>query len=440
MNQLKYADEDIKKFFDANSVEMAFLVPVAHDDHDGASQFGGLPFLPEHLDWPQTGDGQPMHFLATVDLAKLPDIASVNGFPKSGYLHFFLYVWGPIELPRHAVLYATELGEIRSAPSDLAPIDEHVRSYCTSAFFDGDCIFPSTPANFAKADIIPEIPNIFSDQEYAFSQAVFKHERVLNTTAMPRDIRLTGIENLLPLEGPLWKPDGFGGHFPWSTSVAKHLAEEMVERIPYQWFGWANIEKNSDIVGLASALRERIDGYHLDERLQKIAGPKLKIQNAADHLVRLDTLRKLLDAQGEHQQLSSEMQVAFDAAFLSMIPRDEEGEVDRVSLRMRIRLILESLCLEIRKGGPLRADCPDPFYRLFRPELYSNGYPQHLVGGTAMDQNVPSSWTGTRLLQLDSEWPLGFNFGDCHSVEFWIDPENLKDGRMDQASIRLPMA
>ncbi|MEP3636037.1 MAG: DUF1963 domain-containing protein [Paracoccaceae bacterium] len=415
-------------------------MPVAPDDHDGASQFGGLPFLPEHLDWPRTGDGQPMHFLATVDLAKLPDIASVNGFPKSGYLHFFLHIWGRIELPRHAVLYATELGEKRSAPSELAPIDEHVRSYCETAFFDGDCIFPFTPGNVAKANTIPKTPNIFSDQEYDFSQAVFKHERAVNTPAMPRDIRLTGIEHLVPLEGPLWKPDGFGGHFPWSTSVAKHLAEEMVERIDYQWFGWANMEKNNDIISLVSALRERIDGYHLDERLQKIAGLKSRIQNAADHLVSLDTLRKLLGTEGEHQPLSSEMQAAFDAAFLSMIPRDEEDEVDRVSLRMRIRLILESLCLEIRKGGPLRADCPDAFYRLFRPELYSNNYSQHLVGGTSMDQDVPSSRTFTRLLQLDSEWPLGFNFGDCHSVEFGIDPEDLKGGRMDQASIRLPRA
>jgi uncharacterized protein YwqG len=57
------------------------------------SKLGGLPTLPPEIKWPrQQQSGTPLHFLAQIDLSRLPPISGVpsaSGLPKSGMLFFF---------------------------------------------------------------------------------------------------------------------------------------------------------------------------------------------------------------------------------------------------------------------------------------------------------------------------------------------------------------
>src|SRR5215467_1666014 len=59
------------------------------------SRLGGLPALPADLAWPRHGEsGAPLHFLAQVDLSRLPPTpldgaANAASLPNSGLLFFF---------------------------------------------------------------------------------------------------------------------------------------------------------------------------------------------------------------------------------------------------------------------------------------------------------------------------------------------------------------
>jgi uncharacterized protein YwqG len=97
------------------------------------SKLGGLPTLPPEIKWPrQQQSGTPLHFLAQIDLSRLPPISGVpsaSGLPKSGMLFFFADIeeemlWnengGPFATTR--VVLANHPGPERSPPDDIPGI------------------------------------------------------------------------------------------------------------------------------------------------------------------------------------------------------------------------------------------------------------------------------------------------------------------------------
>ncbi|MDR6832194.1 MULTISPECIES: DUF1963 domain-containing protein [unclassified Sphingopyxis] len=93
------------------------------------SRFGGLPALPDAIEWPRMKDGTPLHFLAQIDCSALP----VRGvLPDRGLLFFFgrdddEQIWGEDYVGDQAwrVIHAPgAVGDdpARPAPPDLMPI------------------------------------------------------------------------------------------------------------------------------------------------------------------------------------------------------------------------------------------------------------------------------------------------------------------------------
>lgn len=56
---------------------------------DAGSRFGGTALLPPGHDWPRTGDGKPLSFLALVNTADVQAPAEVPGLPADTLLGFF---------------------------------------------------------------------------------------------------------------------------------------------------------------------------------------------------------------------------------------------------------------------------------------------------------------------------------------------------------------
>ena len=65
----------------------------------------------------------------------------------------------------------------------------------------------------------------------------------------------------------------------------------------------------------------------------------------------------------------------------------------------------------------------------------SETYIYSMIGGPKLDIPNPSEGSGVKLLQLDSDAGLGLMFGDMGIVEFWIDEEDLRAGRLDRARL-----
>jgi len=99
------------------------------------SRLGGLPALPADLAWPRHGEsGAPLHFLAQVDLSRLPPTpfdgaANAASLPNSGLLFFFAdmveeMLWnengGPFATTR--VIFADGAGPERRPPEDIPEI------------------------------------------------------------------------------------------------------------------------------------------------------------------------------------------------------------------------------------------------------------------------------------------------------------------------------
>jgi hypothetical protein len=70
------------------------------------SRLGGPALLPAGQSWPYTGTGQPLAFLAGIDLTELPDFDERHRYPDGGWLLFF----ADIEIGGIHDLYLEEAG------------------------------------------------------------------------------------------------------------------------------------------------------------------------------------------------------------------------------------------------------------------------------------------------------------------------------------------
>jgi uncharacterized protein YwqG len=99
------------------------------------TKLGGLPTLPLEIEWPrQRQSNTPLHFLAQIDLSRLPSMpldsaAGALPLPNSGVLFFFAdmveeMLWhdngGPFATTR--VIFANHAGPERTPPDDIPEI------------------------------------------------------------------------------------------------------------------------------------------------------------------------------------------------------------------------------------------------------------------------------------------------------------------------------
>jgi hypothetical protein len=93
----------------------------------GQSRLGGVPDLPPRFKWP-TYRGEPLAFIAEVNLAEVAATAPLDGLPKEGHLWFFYASdqthWGFDPKDAGSSLVHYESGAPlarRPAPADLPP-------------------------------------------------------------------------------------------------------------------------------------------------------------------------------------------------------------------------------------------------------------------------------------------------------------------------------
>jgi hypothetical protein len=122
---------------DASTPQGVLILPIYPPDRDDLGKFshlGGLPSLPQGYDWPRAPNGAALHFLAQIDLAKLPagGVVDFRGdplrdFPREGAIYFFAdcATYGLWEQPdaAHRVIYAPSCQNALPVqpPRDLAP-------------------------------------------------------------------------------------------------------------------------------------------------------------------------------------------------------------------------------------------------------------------------------------------------------------------------------
>ena len=124
--------DEIEELIEEAKREGFLLCKTTHPEGPGAPGcwLGGLPTLPENLEWPLTqGSGIPdipLHFVAQINLASLPLHDGHPAMPRTGTLFFFIDpIFGPsfeYSASTAVVLYSTE--DVSSVPErQMPPID-----------------------------------------------------------------------------------------------------------------------------------------------------------------------------------------------------------------------------------------------------------------------------------------------------------------------------
>ncbi|QDH33908.1 DUF1963 domain-containing protein [Porphyrobacter sp. YT40] len=144
-------------------------VPVR--DEPPRSWLGGLPMMPDAVEWPRGVNEQypergeiPLHFLAQIACEDLPAEMWVGLGPRTGWLLFFI---NPNHFSGegkglHRVIYTRKLGSERRPPFDCGPVHDKVHTGGSYNWLDKDDI----PAFWRRwpIDIVP-MPNALTLHE-----------------------------------------------------------------------------------------------------------------------------------------------------------------------------------------------------------------------------------------------------------------------------------
>ncbi|QGM98584.1 DUF1963 domain-containing protein [Methylocystis parvus] len=116
---------------------------------NATSWFGGAPRL-GGIEWPRNGAGQPMHFLAQIDLAEIAAKAGETPLPKEGSLAFFVFVGG-----ERAVIYAPDhmSGPPTEPPAGMADLPTVGGDPEWPFDLTGRALFPFWPIDVTRLDI-----------------------------------------------------------------------------------------------------------------------------------------------------------------------------------------------------------------------------------------------------------------------------------------------
>lgn len=218
-----------------------------------SSKLGGLPNLPEGVEWPRQGVcGTPLHFLAQIDLAHLPQTPlapKLPALPRQGVLFFFAdmeeeMLWGFDERGTHhdatRVIYAATSGALRQPPANL-PLIGHEWGKKDGGYAKTSSVFPEAPIDAHIIDSFDDVDFYFQGVEFgeADRRTLASIEAATGVTAPTLDF--AADDRAFPaawVSPPRWSPDA-----PKSAEIKRH-----------QMLGAA-----SNVQGAAQAARERGD-------------------------------------------------------------------------------------------------------------------------------------------------------------------------------------
>lgn len=140
------------KVLETVSVILRRQVPI-RDGAASRSWLGGLPMMPESIPWPRSvsheypDEGErPLHFLAQICCADLPEKLWGGLGPRDGWLLFFYdpNQHFPEDEGSFRILHTDEWGTERTAPSDLGPVHDGNYSGPSYQYLEGVGEVPKT--------------------------------------------------------------------------------------------------------------------------------------------------------------------------------------------------------------------------------------------------------------------------------------------------------
>ncbi|MEP6019296.1 MAG: DUF1963 domain-containing protein [Paracoccaceae bacterium] len=400
-----YTQDEIAAYFDAHSDPTAYLIRECAGQ-GSFTQIGGLPRLAPDIAWPEhLGTGKPLHFLAQINLAEVPETADTAVLPREGTLWFFLnlsFLDGETVSPR--VLYRPNCDPTwprAPQPDTLPEIAEFVFYRAGEQGSDNTQILPRSTMACVVHPCLWQTNKLPKDRGAKIMKEAFDYGETHKQETFAQTIPTSGIANLVPFAdgGPNYCPDAFGGLFPWNNLVATKLIHPIAERARNAALARPN-EPSDDTELLLADLQ--------------VAAP--------------------------YAELSSEHQARFDerifrAAGYESVQAARDSRDDLTRLRTNLYSVLRTLKSQAGVDPDLLAAFPDDFLQGFLPYQITQGCNETMIGGPKFTTPNPTPGSGFKLLQIDSDQALGVTWGDVGLLEFWIDLADLAKRDFDKAQL-----
>jgi uncharacterized protein YwqG len=384
------------------------------------SRLGGLPTLPAGLDWPRGSNGVPLHFMAQIDCAELPQLGPL---PDEGTLFFFAredeeMVWGegdPADDCR--VLYAPQpvLERATPAPPDLPPLKDARAaegSYYAPDWAlpgeDGPVVHYSWPLVALRIDSWPDRSALDDDvgDDYDGRVRALRAATVMAATGLPSHSEYVPDWALFP-------QDRGGSRFPQLGIMIDRGARRVLRQVM----------KDSGASDSDRALAvEEASRWVARAKEIGLAG----VPSAADVDAFAAWLKQLSDELPRTSRLRQELRSIFSAALLDTIAYG--AGVPEIAARIPPYFynVLENRHLPFTqsKHGAYVACKP-----------WKIGARHHqMLGHVPSSQDAMSVDSDTVcLLQLNTDPAIDFMFGDMGEATFWIEPGDLANRRFDKA-------
>ena len=425
---------------------------------EARSYFGGDPVLPTSYPWPMTtycGTRTPMHFLAQIDLAELPDFADRALLPDAGRLAFFAYMHeehgcdSGDDPPTWAVYYdrGTTPAQVRSPPPETTDIFVRAdEGRALSAITDEErenlrARYRKCPMTFLQLRTIPD--PISKSPEPQSSNA--------NSSLVPAiaSFRSQMAANFEAALGPARPPELACEDDPaWPETVFQ--AREAVES--WQWIVRRGNVPMARIKAFEEGrAREFADWQDLtDDEIEKRV-EKIRRELPDPPLDPADDLRSSLDAMNDlDRPTEGQMRRVRDVANLSehfKVRFSQDGSpkwrcpAGDCAVAVADFAPFEDIQLGPSSLGWLQNQIRDPVFN--KNQLL--GFPWELQmwsNELALNRLVALGWASphTRvdqirlLAQFDTSYTgVGFMFADCGKAYFYIHEDDLAAHRFERS-------
>lgn len=156
------------------------IYSVKKDENDiaiGASKAGGKPDLPENIEWPVEENGEPLYFVAQINLHDVSNLDSSNLLPKTGILYFFyttfyfrsggLDVYGvkPEDKDKFKIIYSKDAADKLQRRDFPSSLPAGAKFQTRELTFIVDSSFSDENIDFLNNDELLEYNNILMKNE-----------------------------------------------------------------------------------------------------------------------------------------------------------------------------------------------------------------------------------------------------------------------------------
>ena len=406
----------------------------------GRSKVGGDPDLPAGVDWPRTvsnvgsiKEGMPLHFMAQIDLSELP--WRPEDCPERGTLLFFArldeeMLWGEdLSGDPHndtRVIYDPLSNGIRTPPpDDLNAINDSYN------LFDEDFSppeqpvlrsYPEWPLVFSGFSTMPapsdlmmaKAPDGYSEarDRYYVRQFEMIFPKVFTGRAPSRYFPVFNIvvndchvfrENIRSL-----RPHDETG-FPYSPLCVSLFCRYIAGRQTR----WNKVPDDSDLRDFLSRLG-KWEGW-----CSRQFGHDLDANDARDFI---DYLNRFFASESKHKTLIVD---AIQRTLNELI--NQSGSDTSLAARLPESMYLAGKYQPLIQRGSQDEPLPEKPHRAF-------GQPYHQLFGymSSVQFNLPVNNPNILLFQLFSDYGSNMMLCDVGEVDFFISPEDLKQGNWDK--------